>query len=164
MNQRREMLKKALLLPVAAAAAGGAAVAVPASAQAAGTWNTAVVPVNGTVGGAPESVAFAGNAKINTRLAHDPDFGKPSLIMAIDLSEVSGVGASTQRRYAISGPSMVQKRHAESHVVEISFAFFPAGSSGVTDARSGIGTFSITVNTATGVITAANGKLGTAKT
>lgn len=164
MNQRREMLKKALFFPVAAAAAGGAATAIPASALAAGSWNTAVVPVSGTVSGAPEPVAFAGNAKINTRLAHDPDFGKPSLIMAIDLTEVPGIGTSTQRRYLISGPSMVQKRHAESHVVEISFAFFPSGSSGVSDARSGVGTFSITVNTATGVITAANGKIGTAKT
>lgn len=164
MNQRREMLKKALFLPVAAAAAGGAAMAIPTSAEAAGTWNTIVVPLAGTVSGAPESVAFAGNARISTRLAHDPDFGKPSLIMAIDLTEVPGIGTATQKRYVISGPAMVQKRHAESHVVEISFAFFPSGSSGVTDARSGIGTFSITVSTATGVITAANGKIGTAKT
>ena len=150
MNNRRAMLK-AFLLPLAA---GVAATGTIPAAESAGTWKTALVSVAGLVNGAPEDVSFVGVARVSTRLARDPDFGQPNLIMSFDMSEVTGIGASTLTSYVISGPSIVHRRHAASHSVELTFAFFPAGTSGVTKARTGMGNFVLSVDSASGSVSA----------
>jgi len=122
-------------------------------------WNSTVVAVSGIVSGAPESVSFSGNVKLGTRLAPDPDFGSPSLVMSIDLTGVSGVGSSTRTKYSIGGPEIVQKRLAPSYAVDVTFPFYKSGTNGTSDARSGMATFSFNVDSATGAVSAAIGSI-----
>jgi len=139
------------------ATAAAAVAGLGASAPAAAADSATLVPVSGTVSGAPESVAFAGNAQVRSRLAKDPDFNAPSLIVTIDLSGVSGTGSMTGRKYAISGPHIVQRRLAASHTVDVSFPF--ADASG--PPRSGLASFVLGFDTSSGAVTAASGALAT---
>jgi hypothetical protein len=120
-------------------------------------WNVTLVPVSGVVTGSPESVTFSGNAKVGTRLAPDPDFGSPSLVVSIDLTGISGVGSSTGTKYAVSGPEIVQRRLAPSYTVDLTFPFYTSGTSGTTGARSGAANFSFTVDGASGAVSSPQG-------
>src|SRR5687767_5469167 len=53
------------------------------------------VPIKGVVSGSPESVTFSGNAVVKSRLAPDPDFNRPRLVLTIDLSSVAGIGSTS---------------------------------------------------------------------
>src|SRR5262245_58389822 len=161
MKTRRAVLKGGVLA-AAAALAGGAlwmnettaqveattsaiqldpAVAAPSAVMR--PWNTTLVPVSGVVTGSPESVTFSGNAKVGTRLAPDPDFGRPSLVVSIDLTGIAGVGASTRTKYAIGGPEIVQRRLAPSYTVDLTFPFYKNGSTGPTHAHAGARTVAL---------------------
>ena len=123
-------------------------------------WNTALVPVSGVVSGSPESVTFSGTAKVATRLAPDPDFGAPSLVISIDLTGLSGVGSSTPRtKYVIGGPEILQQRLAPTHSVDITFPFYPSGTMGTTGARSGTASFTFSVDGTTGEVSGAAGSI-----
>ena len=122
-------------------------------------WNTSLVAVSGIVSGTPESVSFSGTAKVATRLAPDPDFGSPSLVVSIDLTGVSGVGSSTRTKYSIGGPEIVQKRLVPSYLVDITFPFYASGTNGTSGARSGQATFSFNVDSATGAVSSAIGSI-----
>jgi len=137
-----------------------AAALVLAGAPARADTSIVLVAISGTVSGSPESVVFSGEAKLANRLAPDPDFNSPNYVLSIDLSAVSGVGSSTLKTYAISGPSIVQKKVASLHVVEISFPFAERGSSALAT-RSGVASFTINFNSNTGAITAATGSVAT---
>ena len=157
MKNRRVLLKSSLLAAAAMAAAGALWwESGPAQAQLA-PWNTSLVRMSGLVTDPGETVSFSGDAKVNTRLAPDPDFGAPSLLMSIDLSGISGVGRWSGARYVISGPEIVQKRLAPSYAVEITFPFARSGGA----ARTGIASFALSVNTATGAVTSASGSITT---
>ena len=156
MKTRRALLKSGVLA-VGAAAAGGAAWLASKPAQAVGAWNTSLVRMRGTVFGSPESVSFDGDAKVSTRLAPDPDFGVPSLVISIDLTGVSGQGSRSDARYVIAGPEIVQKRLAASYTVDITFPFYRSGTDGTSGARTGAASFALNVNTATGAVTSASG-------
>jgi hypothetical protein len=129
--------------------------AVPALAQ------EMLVPVRGVVTGTPESVAFAGQAKVTSRLAKDPDFNRPRLILSIDLSGVAGVGSLSGAKYAIAGPELVQRRLAETHAIEITFPFKSSASARELTARTGAATFALDFDTATGALTRASGNVST---
>lgn len=159
MKIRRALLKSGVAA-VAVAFAGGAAWWAAEPAQAVGVWNTSIVKIRGTVTDPGESVSFSGDAKVGTRLAPDPDFGAPSLVMSIDLTGISGWGASSEARYVIEGPEIVQKRLAPSYTVDITFPFYRSTSTGST-ARTGIASFALNVNTATGAVTSATGSITT---
>ena len=120
-------------------------------------WNTSLVSVSGTVSGTPESVNFSGTAKIGTRVAPDPDFGSPQLVVSIDLTTVSGVGSSTRTKYVIGGPEIVQKRLAPSYSLDLTFPFYKSGTDGTTGARAGAATFSFTVDGSTGTVSSPQG-------
>ncbi|MFL6572319.1 MAG: hypothetical protein ACJ8G4_11235 [Burkholderiales bacterium] len=177
MKVHRALLKGSALA-MAAAVAGGALWVAQAPAQVSATaaqtdmtaamlapsavmrpWNTSVVSVSGIVSGSPESVSFSGTATIGTRLAPDPDFGSPSLVVSIDLTGVSGVGSSTRTKYVISGPEIVQKRLVPSYAVDITFPFYKSGTMGTAGARSGQATFSFNVDSATGAVNGAIGSI-----
>ena len=165
MKIRRALLKSGVLAAVAAMAGGALWVgetpaqdatslqtldasttsAAIAPVQIQRAWNTSNVSVSGIVSGTPESVSFSGTAKVGTRLAPDPDFGSPNLVLSID---------------AIGGPEIVQKRLAASHLVEITFPFYKNGTDGTTGARSGAASFTIDVDMATGAVTNATGNIG----
>jgi hypothetical protein len=180
MKVHRALLKGSVLA-MAAALAGGALWVGPTPAQVDATattststsltssmlapspvmqpWNTSLVSVSGIVSGSPESVSFSGTAKVATRLAPDPDFGSPSLVVSIDLTGISGVGSSTRTKYSIGGPEIVQKRLAPSYAVDITFPFYKSGTNGTSGARSGQATFSFNVDSATGAVSAAIGSI-----
>jgi hypothetical protein len=126
--------------------------AAPEPAQ--GAW----VAIKGVVSGSPESVNFAGQAKVSSRLAPDPDFFKPRLVLSIDLTGVTGVGAMSGAKYVISGPELMQRSVAASHSIEITFPFRSSASAALS-ARSGVASFVIDFDVNTGAVTGASGNV-----
>ena len=85
MKMRRTLFAPAVLSLVVAITAGVVwQGSIPA--QAAVTWSSTLVPIKGSVDGVPETVVFSGNAKVSSRLAPDPVFNTPTLVLAIDLT------------------------------------------------------------------------------
>jgi hypothetical protein len=136
-----------------AASQEAAALAVPPPTFA----SNSLVPLSGTVTAQPESVTFSGNARIASRLAKDPDFGAPHLVLTVDLTGVAGTGSSTHATYVISGPELVQRRLVASQRVEITFPF--AKSSGAGTPQSGVASFLLDVDTTTGAVKSASGSI-----
>jgi hypothetical protein len=129
--------------------------ALLAAALAAGTPALAadtLVPVSGIVSGSPESVSFSGEAVISSRLVPDPDFGRAALLLVIDLSGISGVGASTRMKYEVATREKVQRRVAPSHTVQVSFPFITTGATVV---GSGVASFALDIDVNTGAVTSA---------
>jgi hypothetical protein len=157
-------MRQALLTPVAASvllaltgAPAGAQNATMMSAPTTAGLTTASasgVAIKGIVSGQPESVSFSGQAQIKSRLVQDPDFGRPVLLLTIDLSAVSGVGSSTKAKYVIPGNELVQRHLAPSHRVEITFPFMRSGSDG-SSARTGVASFALSFDVNTGLVTSA---------
>jgi hypothetical protein len=152
--KEQHMKMRALFTPAAlllvAAMAGGA------PAWAADT----LVPIAGIVSGDGESVSFSGQAQISSRIATDPDFGRPSLLLTIDLSGVSGVGSATSAKYVVRSLENVQRRVAASHRVEVTFPFTKGNDAGqLNAARSGVASFTLNFNPATGAVTSATGNV-----
>jgi len=161
-------IRKALLTPVALSVLA-ALVGAPASAQVATsaattsanllvTSSASTLPIKGIVTGQPESVSFSGNAQITSRLARDPDFGRPVLLLTIDLSAVSGVGSSTKAKYVIASQELVQRHLAPSHRVEITFPFVKNGM-GMSATRTGVASFAFDFDPNTGAVTGATGNV-----
>ena len=162
--------RQALLTPVALAVLVALA-GSPAGAQdaitsatmlsepsATGSLTTASasgMSIKGTVTGRPESVSFSGQALINSRLVRDPDFGRPVLLLTIDLSSVSGVGSSTGAKYVILSPENVQRHLAASHQLEVTFPFMRSSSSDSSSARTGVASFALDFDVNTGAVMSA---------
>ena len=138
---------------------GGLALWGGIPAHALGTWRTTLVPIKGTVDGVPETVVFSGNAKVSSRLAPDPVFNTPTLVLAIDLSGVSAVGSSTRSKYVVSGPEMVQRKVAASQLVEITFPFAKGSMGGTSEARTGVATFALNFDLTSGAVTTGTGNV-----
>ena len=155
----RRALFNPVVLSLLAAIAGGAVWSGDAPAQSDGTWSTALVPINGTVSGQPESVVFSGQAKVNSKLAPDPDFNRPSLVLSIDLTGLSGVGSSTRAKYVIAGPELVQRGVAASHLIEFTFPFAKSGAMNLGSAQSGAASFALGFDLKTGAVTSASGNV-----
>jgi hypothetical protein len=115
-----------------------------------------LVGIKGVVSGSPESVSFSGQAKVSSRLAPDPDFFKPRLVLSIDLSAVAGIGSTSGAKYVISGPELLNRDVAVSHTIEITFPF-RGGSSGVP--RTGVASFVLDFDPNTGAVTRASGNV-----
>lgn len=122
---------------------------------------TAVVPIKGVVSGSPESVSFSGDAKVSSRHAADPDFNRPRLVVTIDLRGIAGVGSSSGAKYVVYGPELVQRPVAASHAVEITFPFKSSMSPAAASARTGLASFVLDFDVATGAMTAASGSVST---
>jgi hypothetical protein len=144
---REPNMKRRAFFGPAALLVAGLAGGVPAAHAA----QDIVVPITGIVSGQPESVSFSGQAQINCRLVRDPDFGRPSVLLRIDLSGVSGVGSSTNASYVVSSMELVQRRLARSHVVVVTFPFAAADGSGTP--RSAVAAFTLDFDVNTGGVT-----------
>jgi hypothetical protein len=123
--------------------AGGIVLAVSLAASlfasSAAASSNAVVPVSGTVGGAPEVVSFSGKVRIRSTLVKDPDFGKPPTVqLAIDLIDVVGKGLTSGAKY-VTTAEFINNTELDGHeVIEISFPFQPDSSKGHLTARAGL--------------------------
>ena len=158
MKMRRTLFAPvALSLLVAIAAAVVWQGIIPA--QAAVTWSSTLVPIKGTVDGVPETVVFSGNAKVSSRLAPDPVFNTPTLVLSIDLTGISAVGSSTRSKYVVTGPEMVQRKVAASQLVEITFPFAKGSMGGTSEARTGVATFALNFNLTSGAVTSGTGNV-----
>lgn len=120
---------------------------------------SSLVPVLGIVSGAPESVTFSGNAVVQSRLAPDPDFNRPRVVLSIDLSGVPGVGSQSGAKYVISGPEVTHRGVAASHTVEFTFPFKASVSTRDATARTGVASFVLDFDVSTGAVTGASAKL-----
>jgi hypothetical protein len=139
-----------------------ALLSVPALAQEASSLFAApvaqksLVPVRGVVTGAPESVTFTGNAVVLSRLAPDPDFNRPRVVLTLDLTGVAGTGAQSGAKYVISGPEFTQRQVAASHAIEFTFPFKSNVSAAAATARTGVASFVLDFNVSTGAVTGAS--------
>jgi hypothetical protein len=170
MNMHRALLTPvalSVLLALAAAPAGAQDAATsdattseaPTATTAFATSSASGVPIRGIVGGQPESVSFSGQARIRSVLVRDPDFNRPSLLLTIDLSGVSGVGSSTKAAYVIPIREMLQRRVAGSHLLKITFPFLKKGATDLTTARAGMASFALEFDMDTGAVTGASGNV-----
>jgi hypothetical protein len=162
MNLHRAFLVVVLSAAAAPSLAQEAASALSTeSSFAAPTSQDTTVPIKGTVSGSPESVSFSGNALVKTRLAPDPDFNRPRLVLTIDLTSVAGIGSTTGAKYVISGPELTQREVAASHALEFTFPFKSTKSSTAVTARTGVASFVLDFDVNTGALTGAKGSVVT---
>jgi hypothetical protein len=130
-------------------------------AHAAVAWKSTAVSVSGSVTGRPESVTFAGEAQIQSRLALDPDDNRRAkILLQIDLGGVTGVGSSTGATYVVNAQEIVTRELAPSDVIEVTFPFHPGSARAVTSSRTGVASFALSFDTATGAVTAGRARIG----
>src|SRR5437870_13281524 len=115
--------------------------------------SSVAVAVFGTVDGAAEGVYGSGVAQITSKVMKvGPKFNHPrSVMLSIDLHNVSGQGLSTGATYVITGQDEVLRQLVASDLVEITFPLYPDG--GFTSARSGLASFTLTFDVSTGALT-----------
>jgi len=126
------------------------------AASAVAATQSAVVPVSGSVGGAPEVVAFSGNVHVRSTLVKDPDFGKPPTVqLAIDLVDVVGKGLTSGAKY-ISTAEFLNSTEIDAHdVIEVTFPFQPSSAKGHLVARAGLLALTLKFDARNGAITSA---------
>ena len=107
-----------------AGAALAFAAALPAMAQLASDAMTTNLVAVTTDTNLPNSINFSGNATLKSRLAKDPEFGKPSLVLHFDLSGVVGVGKSDRKKYFVSTNEEVVVPHGPSQNVQFGVAVY----------------------------------------
>jgi hypothetical protein len=164
----------ALLVALVGALAWG----MTAPASAAGTASSVQTQVSGQVGGgtggaqlqssstetltgaSTERVTFSGNAVVRARVMPDPDFRTPDIVVLfIDMSGVSGVGATSRKKYVTSNKAIVQRRLRPSDSVEVSFPFWQSGTSATGSGPTGKLSLTLTYDVNTKTLTAAAGSI-----
>lgn len=104
-----------------------------------------IVPIQGTLAGAPEDIALNGHARIRSTAFTDPDLGDPpGVILTIDFLNVIGVGQSTGSRYFAHGENIVVRVLRASDLVALTFPLSPVGARETEAARSVLASFSLT--------------------
>jgi hypothetical protein len=117
------------------------------------------VALKGSVIGTPENVNFSGQAQVKANVVTDPDFGgQPTVVLTIDMSNVTGVGASTGKKYAVSGLGTLNRRLNATDLVQVTFPFYASGGSPVSS-RVGSASFSLSYNVSTLKLTGASGQI-----
>jgi hypothetical protein len=160
MNLHRAFLVVVLSAAAAPSLAQEAASALSTeSSFAAPTSQDTTVPIKGIVSGSPESVTFSGYAVVKSRLAPDPDFNRPRLVLTIDLRSVAGIGSTSGAKYVISGPELTQREVAASHALEFTFPFKSTRSATAATARTGVATFVLDFDVNTGAVKGASGNV-----
>lgn len=117
-----------------------------ASAQVSRPISSLIVPIVGTAQAGAQPVAFSGRARIMSTFVTDPDFrGPPSVILAIDLLNVSGVGQTTGARYIARGEEKLIRLFGDSDLIEVAFPIFrfPAGPTATTLANPLLASFKL---------------------
>jgi len=125
--------------------------------------STVDVAIFGTVDGAPEGVYVSGVAQITSKVMKvGPKFNHPrSVMLSIDLHNVSGQGLSTGATYVITGQDEVLRQLVASDLVEITFPLYPDEPGGFTSARAGLASFTLTFDVSTGALTGGTATVST---
>ncbi len=106
-----------------------------------------------------EAIRFEGQAVVNSRLAADPDFGNPTLIMLFDLSGVTGTGVKSGIKYVITSQEYVIRPLIANHNIEFTFPMATDENAPIDKVRVGSARFVMNVDIATGAITSLNSVL-----
>lgn len=109
---------------------------------------TSTAPVNGV-----EPVQFSGQALIKSRLAPDVEFGKPTFVMLVDLTGITGVGAQTGTKYILSSQEYIVRPHAASQSVELTFPMATGPDATIDRVRTGSARLVMNVDVGSGAIT-----------
>ena len=128
---------------------------LPAVAQNRMNAKAVAVTSNGPVTNV-EAVKFVGTAVVNSRLAPDPDFGRPSLVMLFDLTGVTGTGAQSGIKYVLTTQEHVIKPFATNQNVEFTFPMATDDNAPISKVRTGSARFVMNVDPGTGLITSLN--------
>jgi len=135
-------------------------VATSTSSTTTTTSTSALVPVTGVVTGGAESVSFSGKAIVSANVVTDPDFGStPTVVLSIDLSGLSGVGASTRKKYVTADGEVINRRLAAGDIVQYTFPFYESGASALS-ARVGSVSLNLSFDVNTLKLTGATGSIG----
>jgi hypothetical protein len=125
------------------------------------TATSALVTIKGAVIGAPENVNFSGQAQVNARVVTDPDFGNPpTVVLSIDLANVTGTGASTGRKYLISSQQTLNRKLNAADWVQVTFPFYASGASPASS-RVGSASFSLGYDVRSLKLTGVSGQIAT---
>src|SRR5437667_76769 len=113
--------------------------------------------------GAPERVYVSGVAQITSRLMKTgAKFNHPrSVMLSIDLHSVSGQGLSTGATYVTESQEEVLRPLVASDQVEITFPLYSEGLGGLTSARAGLASFTLTFDVGTGALTGGTATIST---
>lgn len=164
---------RAMSLLVATAGALAWVMAAPASAtgtassvqtqvsgQAGQTQSQSQTQTQTQTGALTESVTFSGNAVVRARVTPDPDFRTPDVVVLfIDMSGVSGVGATSKKKYVTSNKTIVQRRLRPSDSVVLTFPFWQSGTSATGSGPTGTLSLTLTFDVNTKTLTAAAGSI-----
>jgi hypothetical protein len=119
-----------------------------------------VVLIQGTVSGGAESVRFAGHAQLKANVVPDDHTGGwPTVILTIDLSKVSGVGALSGRKYVTLMQETFTRQLSAADTIEASFPFYPNGDADIASARVGTAAFHLSFNVNTLKLTGATAEI-----
>ena len=128
---------------------------LPAAAQNRMNARAIAVTSNGPVTNV-EAVKFVGAAVVSSRLAPDPDFGRPSLVMLFDLTGVTGTGAQSGIKYVLTSQEHVIRPLAPTQNVEFIFPMATDDNAPIAKVRTGSARFIMNVDPASGSITSVN--------
>jgi hypothetical protein len=106
-----------------------------------------------------EAIRFEGQAVVNSRLASDPDFGNPTMIMLFDLSGVTGTGVQSGTKYVITSQEHIIRPLVANHNIEFTFPMATDENSPIDRVRVGSARFVMNVDISTGAITSLNSVL-----
>lgn len=106
-----------------------------------------------------EAIRFEGQAVVNSRLAADPDFGNPTLIMLFDLTGVTGTGAQSGTKYVVTSQEHIIRRFAPHQNIEFTFPMVTDEDAPIAKARVGSARFVMNVDPGTGEVTSLNAVL-----
>lgn len=149
----------------ASAAPTASSVQASVSGQVGGGTGSAQLQSSSTesqplTGASTERVTFSGNAVVRASVMPDPDFRTPDIVVLfIDMSGVSGVGATSKKKYVTSNKTIVQRRLRPSDSVVLSFPFWQSGTSAPGSGPSGKLSLTLTYDVNTKTLTAAAGSI-----
>ena len=125
--------------------------------------SSVAIAIFGTVDGSPERVYVSGVAQItSTVMKAGPKFNHTrSVMLSIDLHNVSGQGLSTGATYVINSQDQVLRQLVASDLVEITFPLYPDAPGGLTSARAGLASFMLTFDVSTGALTGGTATIST---
>lgn len=100
----------------------------------------------------PEAVVFSGQVLLKSRLAKDPDFGDPRLLIDIDLSGIKGVGQTSGAAYVTNGSEQLIRNVVRAQTIEFTFAFARNAGMPLAGTRSGRAQLTLDIDVNTGTV------------